>query len=98
MPGAVRLADVCTGHDSCPPRPWVTASPCVIINGRGSVRIADMLAAHGCIVHPSHTAVLTSGSGCVIVNGRPKGRKNAWDSTSCPSRTNTGSPCVITNG
>jgi len=34
MPAAVRVNDACSGHDLCPPRPAVSGSPNVFINGR----------------------------------------------------------------
>lgn len=41
MPGATVLGDICSGHGSFPPRPVISASGNVIINGKGAVRIGD---------------------------------------------------------
>ncbi|MBR2519744.1 MAG: PAAR domain-containing protein [Selenomonadaceae bacterium] len=93
---ATRLGDVCSGHDSCPPRPLVEGSPNVYINGAPAGRVGDMLAAHGCFIHPAHTGVIASGSSKVYINGRPAGR--VGDPVSCGSVMAQGSPNVIIGG
>ena len=62
----VRLGDICTGHNCFPPRPSVTASTNVSINGRGAVRVGDLWAPHTCETTPG---TQTGGSSTVFVNG-----------------------------
>ena len=66
---ATRLGDTDTGHDACPGTVLVSASTNVIINGKGAGRVGDSYSPHGCIVHPSHTTHIISGSSTVIING-----------------------------
>ena len=65
---ATRLGDTDTGHDACPGTVLVSSSTNVIINGKGAGRVGDSYAPHGCIVHPSHTAHINSGSRTVFIN------------------------------
>lgn len=93
MPAVVRIADVCSGHDACPPRAAVSGSPDVYINGRAAHRVGDAWAAHGCPDHAPHGGVLSAGSATVYVNGRPLGR--IGDPVSCGSSAASGSPDVF---
>lgn len=93
MSAALRVNDACSGHDLCPPRPAVSGSPNVFINGRPAHRLGDAWASHGCPVHGAHGGVLTGGSASVFVNGRPLGR--VGDSVSCGSTAAEGSPNVF---
>jgi len=85
MPGVHRLNDITSGH-SCPPGgpcgtapPTIagSASPNVIINGLGAVRLGDVIVPHSCIncgskcdsVCPPHSGTYL-GSHSVYVNGR----------------------------
>lgn len=97
MPAQTRLGDTCTGHDACPPRPLVTGSPNVFVNGRAAVRVGvDAFADHGCPDHSPHSAVVSSGSASVFINGAPAAR--IGDPVSCGGSVLEGSPNVFTGG
>lgn len=96
MSAATRLGDSDTGHDACPATDLVSASPDVIINGKGAGRVGDSYAAHGCIDHPSHSGVIASGSTTVFINGRPAGR--IGDPVSCGGTVAQGSSNVSIGG
>lgn len=96
MPKATRLGDNDTGHDACAPTALVSASPNVIINGKGAGRVGDSYAPHGCVVHPAHSGVIASGSASVFINGRPAGR--VGDAVSCGGNVAVGSNNVIIGG
>lgn len=91
MPAQNRLGDSCTGHPvGCPPRPAVGASPNVIVNGKGAVRLSDPYA-----VHCGHPGSVASGSPNVIVNGLQTAR--VGDPIDCGSSIAQGSPDVFIN-
>lgn len=46
MPGVVRRGDKCSGHGCFPPRPAITWSPNVFVNGRNVERRTDQLQVH----------------------------------------------------
>ena len=96
MPAQTRLGDLDTGHDACPPRSLVTASPDVIVNGKGAGRVGDSYAPHGCDVHPIHTGTIASGSRTVFINGRAAGR--IGDPVSCGGSVAQGSSNVFVGG
>lgn len=96
MPNATRLGDMDTGHDACAPTALISASSNVIINGKGAGRVGDNYAAHGCVVHPSHSGTIASGSTTVFINGKPAGR--IGDSVSCGGSVAEGSGDVIVGG
>lgn len=96
MPQATRLGDNDTGHDACGPTALVSASSDVIINGKGAGRVGDNYAAHGCIVHPSHSGTIASGSSSVFINGKAAGR--VGDPVSCGGSVAEGSSNVIIGG
>lgn len=96
MPQATRLGDNDTGHDACGPTALVSASGNVIINGKGAGRVGDSYAAHGCIVHPSHSGTIASGSSSVFINGKAAGR--VGDPVSCGGSVAEGSSNVIIGG
>lgn len=89
MPQAVRYADICSGHDSYPPRPSIQGSSDVFINNRAAHRVGDTWN-----MHP-HIGVMATGSPNVFVNGKPLAR--VGDSVSCGSVAATGSPNVFVN-
>ena len=95
MPAVTRLTDKCTGHDSCPGVPLVTASPNVFANGKPAGRVNDTYDSHGCVVHPSHQDHITQGSPTTFVNGIPWGR--VGDSVSIGGSVAEGSPNVFAN-
>lgn len=91
MPAAARQSDMCTGHPGCKPRPALTGSPNVFINGLPAHRLGDQWAKH-C----GHTGVLAAGSSSVFVNGLALGR--VADPISCGSLIASGSPTVFAGG
>ena len=74
MPGAVRIGDLCSGHDDCRPQSLISASPNVNINGRGAGRTGDRFAVHGCLDHEMHKDFISGGSTTVRINGLNAGR------------------------
>lgn len=95
MPKAVRLGDVCTGHDDYGSRPNVEASPNVFINGKGAHRKDDGWASHCNPVPTCHASIASEGSPTVFVNGKPKAR--VGDGVACGSKMATGSDNVFVN-
>lgn len=93
MPQAVRLTDLCTGHDCFPPRPNITASENVLINNLGAHREGDSWKEHCC--YECHPGDQISGSPSVFVNNKPQAR--VGDFISCGSMNMTGSSNVIVN-
>lgn len=92
--GAVRLGDSCSGHGCWPPRPNVSASPNVFVNGIASHRLGDAWAAHTCPSIPeTHASVAATGSPTVFVNGKPKCR--IGDAVACGSTMVQGSSNVF---
>lgn len=91
MPAVARLTDVCTGHGSCAPRPSVTGSNDVFVNGLAAHRLSD-----GWAMHCTHTSVLAGGSQTVYANGLELGR--IGDPVACGSLVATGSPNVFAGG
>lgn len=96
MPAATRLGDSDTGHDICPPRGLASASPDVIINGRGAGRQSDNYPPHSCIDHAPHGGVIASGSSTVYINGLQSGR--VGDPVSCGGSVAVGSSNVFIGG
>ncbi len=88
MPPVTRLGDICTGHDSCPPRPNDQASPNVFTNNIPTHRQGDHWT-----VHCSHDSVLASGSGTVFVNNKQVSR--IGDPVACGSAVAEGSSNVF---
>jgi uncharacterized Zn-binding protein involved in type VI secretion len=95
MPGAVRFADVCTGHGCFPSRPNIGASANVFANQRGAHRIGDPWASHSC-EEEAHGSTQATGSPTVYVNGKPWAR--CGDSVGCGSSNLSCSSNVIING
>lgn len=100
MPKAVRLGDICTGHDCFPPRKSTSGSPNVLINYKNAHRVGDSWEVHTCthpdIPHGSHSGIMASGSPNVFVNNLPLAR--VGDNISCGSTASTGSHNVFVNG
>ena len=90
MSAVARVGDLCTGHPPYPPRPAITGSDNVFVNGKAAHRVGDVWADH------PHTGILVEGSGNVYVNGQKLGRTG--DLISCGSRVGNGSPDVFANG
>lgn len=91
MPAAVRLGDVCTGHDLCEARPNIGASSDVFINKLGAHRVGDPWA-----WHCNHTSAQGSGSNNVFVNRLSIAR--VGDAVVCGSANASGSDNVFVNG
>ncbi len=91
-----RLGDLDTGHDACPPTALASASPNVLVNGKGAGRVGDAYVPHSCPVHGPHTGTIASGSSSVFINGKPAGR--IGDSVSCGGSVAQGSPNVFVGG
>ena len=96
MPAVTRLGDLDTGHDLCPGTALIGASGNVFTNGKGTGRVGDPYAAHGCVAHPSHTGHIASGSSTVYVNGIPVGR--IGDPVDCGGSVAQGSGNVFAGG
>lgn len=96
MPPVTRTnVDPSTGHDGYLPRSSTpNGSPDVLVNGEGAVRVTDPWPDHTDPGPPdTHSAVQSSGSGSVFVNGLALAR--IGDSISCGDASAGGSPDVI---
>lgn len=95
MPAVTRLGDNCTGHGCWPPRPNISASPNVYVNGIPVHRQDDAWAVHCC--GPScHAGQLATGSSTVYINGKKCGR--IGDPLDCGSSVAQGSSNVFAGG
>jgi uncharacterized Zn-binding protein involved in type VI secretion len=94
MSSAVRIGDNCTGHQGYKPRPALTGSNNVKINGSSAVRVGDNWDIH-CFV-TCHNGTSVAGSSSVFVNGQPAVR--IGDHISCGSNAAVGSPNVNIGG
>lgn len=65
-------------------------------NGKGTGRVGDPYVSHGCVVHPTHTGHIASGSGTVYVNGIQVGR--IGDPVDCGGSVAQGSGNVYAGG
>ena len=95
MPAASRQGDLCSGHGPFPPRPLVSGSPNVLINGIPAGRRNDPYGIQ-CSTKKCHGGSAAGGSGSVRVNGRPLVR--IGDGVSCGSVSAMGSPNVFAGG
>jgi uncharacterized Zn-binding protein involved in type VI secretion len=91
MPAAVRYQDRCTGHGKSGPRPNISASGDVHINGKGVHRVGDLWGPHK--GHPFSTQA--TGSPNVYANGYAIAR--VGDTIACGSRNAQGSNNVFIN-
>lgn len=94
MPSAIRVGDMCSGHDGYPPRPCVSGSNNVFINKLPAHRTGDAWASH--CKRSCHTSVMAAGSPTVFVNGIPMARNG--DPVVCGSVAVGGSGDVFANG
>lgn len=95
--GVVRMGiDMCSGHPAgptyFPPRPAITGSPNVFVDGLPVVRMTDQWSPHTNILSV-HTGVGVSGSPTVFVNGLPIMRMT--DQIDCGSIALSGSLTVF---
>jgi len=95
MPAATRQGDECTGHGTYGPRPSISGSENVLINGIPAHRGGDGWASH-CNPKSCHDSTLSGGSGSVMANGKPLGR--VGDPIACGSAVAAGSPDVFAGG
>lgn len=70
MSGIVRVGDLSTGHGNFPPRPVITGSDSVFLNGLPVVRVGDVWAEH-CDNSSCHLCNQAVGSSTGFVNGMP---------------------------
>jgi uncharacterized Zn-binding protein involved in type VI secretion len=95
MPAICRVGDICSGHDCFPPRPIITGSEDVFLNGKGVARLGDALTFHckPCGKNPRcHPSTIAGGSSSVFVNGIAVAR--IGDPIACGSVCATASPDV----
>lgn len=94
MPQAVRIQDICTGHDCHPPRPVTEGSFNVFFEKRGAVNNTHLWMVHECEedVHPGFGA----SSQTVFVNGSPA--MAVGDPINCGSFCMTGANTVFIGG
>ncbi len=95
--GVCRMGiDVCSGHPEgptyYPPRPAITGSPNVFVNGFPAVRVTDQWAPHTNLIKV-HSGVSVGGSATVFCNGVPLVRQT--DQIDCSSIVMTGSVTVF---
>ncbi len=88
----------CSGHGGFAPRPNVSKSADVFINGLGALRVDDTFVVHSS-GPTSHTSKVASGSGTVFVNGKGIARNGdplvrLTGSGTCTSVVANGSPNV----
>ena len=76
-----------------PPRPCITASDDVFVEGKAVHREQDNWAMHACPNTPPHDGVLAKGSSTVYANGKAIAR--IGDPISCGSKTRDGSQTVF---
>lgn len=95
MPEVALLGCLCSGHGCYPPRPNITASPNVYIEGIAVHRQSDMWASHCCDSN-CHGGTTVSGSSKVYINGLQVAR--IGDPVSCGSVIAEGSSKVICGG
>ena len=96
MPAVTRLGDSCSGHAGFPPRPSVSASPNVYVNGIAAHRQGDGWAVHCNSVPVCHGSALAAGSATVFANKLQLGR--IGDPVACGSSVAAGSPDVFAGG
>jgi len=84
-----RLGDIGSGHSCYPPRPIVTSSPNVFVDGIPVSRVGDSYAPHACPHTSPHGASQAGGSPTIKVNGSPVSR--IGDAISCGSVVATAS-------
>ncbi|QCG76126.1 putative baseplate hub sub and tail lysozyme [Pseudomonas phage vB_PaeM_PA5oct] len=96
MPEAVRLGDICSGHQiGYPPRPNVQGSPNVFVNNLPEHRVTDKWDVHCSPTGSCHNSTMAVGSPNVWVNNLPAARLG--DLVGCTSLAAQGSPNVFIN-
>lgn len=79
MPRVSTLSDKCSGHASCAPRPFATASPDCTVEGERVAREGDAF------VPNSYPGICSRGFSTVTVNGRPVAHVGAGVSGPSPT-------------
>lgn len=94
MPQAVRIQDICSGHDCHPPRPVIEGSVNVFFEKRGVATNEHMWMVHQCDgdVHPG----FGTSANTVLVNGSPA--MAVGDPINCGSVAMTGATTVFIGG
>lgn len=69
MAGIARVGDISTGHDGFSPRPIITGSNNVFLNGLPVVRLGDVWQNH-CSNSSCHTCNQVTASNTTFINGR----------------------------
>lgn len=96
MPPLSYLGCPCTGHGAFPPRPIVSGSANVFVNGSPASAAGDGVAVHKAPKKPPHGGAVASGSSSVFINGKPAAR--IGDAVSCGSAVAMGSANVFVGG
>ena len=91
MPNAARLGDMTAGH-GFPPKPILSGSGNVLINGIPAARVGDATAVH-CLGPVCHAGAVAAGSSNVLINGIPAARVS--DPDCCGDTIGNGSSNVI---
>ena len=91
MPAVTRVTDICSGHGCFAPRPAITGSGNVFVNGLAVVRKDDEWDTHCCVT--CHNGISATVSTKVFVNGR--GVTRIGDEISCGSVSAQGSHNVF---
>ena len=94
MPPASKLGDMVL-HPAHTPATIMVVSPNVLINGTPASTVGSMVSVH-CLLSwpfPCHPGAIASGSGTVLVNGKPLTRMG--DKSGCGGIVMKGSPNVI---
>lgn len=94
MSGICRLGDLSSGHDGFPPRPIISGSNNVFINGIPATTIGDTWAIH-CHDSSCHSCNQATGSSKVRINGKQLVR--VGDATGCGDVVASGSDNVFAN-
>jgi len=82
MRGVSAVNHICSGHDCFPPRPAISGSNNVYVEGNSALNVGSGFAEH-CCDGECHTGSVDSGSNTVYVNGNPIAR--IGDSVDCGS-------------
>lgn len=93
MGAAVRIHDICSGHDCYPPRPVTQGSSDVFIEKRGAVNNSHLWKEHSC--HDTHPGFGAS-SAQVYVNGN--NAMAVGQPINCGSCAMTGASTVFIGG
>lgn len=88
MSGIAHIGSMSTGHDGYTPRPLISGSPSVFVNGVAISRVSDAWQEH-CDNTSCHMCNQAVGSSTVFINGIALAR--VGDSTGCGDQISDGS-------